>query len=92
MVKRITPKYYTIAYRSMILPDLVLLLILGACGKTKARMRYGKNPGKPPGKNKMIKIIRGITGSMSKYSAMPPHTPAIRLSVVERYSRFMLKV
>jgi len=59
----------------------------GASGTTSHRMMYGKKPGKPPGNNRITKTMRGMTGSMLKYSAKPPQTPAILRSVRERYSR-----
>ena len=44
----------------------------------------------PPGNAINTKMSRGMTGSMLKYSASPPQTPAIILSDLDRYSRFIL--
>ncbi len=52
-------------------------------------MKYAKTP-HPPKITSMSQMIRTKVGSTSKYSANPPQTPAIFLSVRERIS-FLVK-
>src|SRR5580700_5121075 len=53
----------------------------------QARIYTRIPPTKPPGTtDSATQISRTIVGSTSKYSAMPPHTPAIFLSVAESVS------
>lgn len=61
----------------------------GASGKISQPTRYAAIAGKT-GTGRKIKIThtsRTTVGSTSRYSATPPHTPAILLSVEERISR-----
>jgi hypothetical protein len=56
-------------------------------GMTNQRIRYTRIPG-PPARAVMTKMSRTMVGSMLKYSARPPLTPATILSLVDRISRF----
>jgi hypothetical protein len=63
--------------------------VAGLTGATIHKIIYGINPGNPPGSSSKIKITRMTVASILKYSARPPHTPAIFLSDVERYNFFI---
>ena len=53
-------------------------------------MRYSSKAGPTPSKSKAMKMSRTTVESTSKYSARPPQTPAIFLSVTERYSFLLI--
>ena len=75
--------------------DGYLCAIIFGFGPTGTKIQsstYGMTPGSPPGSNRMTKIIRIIVASMLKYSAIPAQTPAIFLSVDDRYNFFILSV
>ena len=58
----------------------------GASGMMNARMTYSRIV-KPPRKTDRIQRTRTSVGSSSRYSAMPPATPASCLSYRLRYRR-----
>ena len=57
-------------------------------GTITQNRRYGSNPGSPPRSNSSAAITRTITGSILKYSASPPHTPAIMRSFFRTIESF----
>lgn len=66
------------------------LYATGASGTTTHIIRYIKMIGKTPKTIIATKINLITVGSTPKYSAIPPQTPAILRSVVERYSFFCI--
>src|ERR1700736_1002816 len=60
----------------------------GAGGRAIHRIKYARTP-VPANNTRSSHTMRTSVGSRSKYSARPPQTPAIFLSVVERVKRFV---
>jgi hypothetical protein len=64
----------------------VAAILAGATGNKIHKTRYAKTPVPAQNNNTSHKILTSIE-SKSKYSANPPQTPAIFLSVLDRINR-----